>query len=305
MRKVIIFAIFSILFTNFSSTNAIALDKCFSELPDSEWSSGQPVTVTNSLNYYLVGTKTTSPDVLTVPSNWNLPMEMFFENTTFEITYRYIGKNCSERIVKVPGIFTNFQMNPISEIENNIKSSASNFEVGEKNSQTFTNATKALNSVKGNVKVLSNGLNQGKWLDWPVGNDGFSKFQELFGPGRSSFLNNIEFNGIFYRIQNGCGEFSYIADLKTDKSPPMVGTPQLISNKWGAMFINFNSTKTCFLDTFLIFGNSQNYKIYNVATFSLKPVGKLKNTNISCKKGNVIKKVSGLRPKCSVGFTKK
>jgi hypothetical protein len=153
--------------------------------------------------------------------------------------------------------------------------------------------------------VLSNGLNEGKWLDWPVGNDGFSKFQELFGPGRSSFLSNIEFNGIFYRIQNGCGEFSYIADLKTDKSPPMVGTPQLISNKWGAMFINFNSTKTCLLDTFLVFGNSQNYKIYNVATFSLKPVGKLKNINISCKKGNVIKKVSGLRPKCPAGFIKK
>ena len=305
MRKVIIVAIFSIFFAIFPLTNSVALDKCFSELSDSEWNSGQPIIVTNSLNYDLVGTKTTSPDVLTVSNNWNLPMGLFFENTTFETTYRYIGKNCSERIIKVPGIFTNFQTNPISEIENNIKSSASNFEIGEKNLQTFTNAAKALNAVKGNVKVLSNGLNEGKWLDWPVGNDGFSKFQELFGPGRSSFLSNIEFNGIFYRIQNGCGEFSYIADLKTDKSPLMVGTPQLISNKWGAMFINFNSTKTCLLDTFLVFGNSQNYKIYNVATFSLKPVGKLKNINISCKKGNVIKKVSGLRPKCPAGFIKK
>jgi hypothetical protein len=100
MRKVIIVAIFSIFFAIFPLTNSVALDKCFSELSDSEWNSGQPIIVTNSLNYDLVGTKTTSPDVLTVSNNWNLPMGLFFENTTFETTYRYIGKNCSERIIK-------------------------------------------------------------------------------------------------------------------------------------------------------------------------------------------------------------
>jgi hypothetical protein len=305
MKKVAIVAIFSIFFVVFPSTNSLALDKCFSELSDSEWNFGQPTIVTNSLNYDLVGTKTTSPDMLTVSNNWNLPMGLFFEKIDFETTYRYIGKSCTERIIKIPGSFIDFQTAPISDLENQIKSSASNFEAGEKNLATFKSIASTLKQVKGNASINSNGLIKGKWLDWSMGNESFEKFQQSFGPGRSSFLDQLEFKGIFYRIQNGCGEFSYIADLKTDKSPPMVGTPQLISNKWGAMFINFNSTKTCLLDTFLVFGNSQNYKIYNVATFSLKPVGKLKNINISCKKGNVIKKVSGLRPKCPAGFIKK
>ena len=305
MRKVIILAIFSVLFTNFSSTNAIALDKCFSELPDSEWSSGQPVIVTNSLNYDLVGTKTTSPDVLTVPSNWNLPMGMFFENTTFEITYRYVGKSCTERIIKIPGSFIDYQTAPISDLENQIKTSAANFEVGEKNLQTFKSMASALKQVKGNASINSNGLIKGKWLDWSMGNESFEKFQQSFGPGRSSFLDQLEFKGIFYRIQNKCGEFSYIAELNTDKSPAMVGTPQIISNKWGAMFIAFNSSKTCLIDTYIVFGAGNSQKIYNLATFSLKPIGKLKNTSIVCKSGSSTKKSTGLRPKCPIGFTKK
>jgi hypothetical protein len=305
MRKVVLLAVFSILFSNISSTNAVALEKCFAELPDSEWIAGQPTLVTNSLNYDLVGTVTSNPDVLTVSKNWNLPVGMFFDNTNFETVYRYIGKTCAERIIKVPGTFSDFTTNPISEIEDKIKNSAINFEVGEKNLQTFRATASSLSKVKANANVFSNGLIKGKWLDWSWENKDFTKFQELFGPSRSSFINNLDFNGIFYRIQNGCAEFSYISDLNTDKAPVMVGTPQLISQKWGAMFVNFNSTKTCLIDTFMVFGNSGNFKIYNFATFSLKPIGKLKNTVINCKNGNTTKKVTALRPKCPVGFIKK
>jgi hypothetical protein len=305
MRKALIVALFSIILLNLQSINAVALDKCFSELADSEWNLGEPTLVTKALNFDLVGTITTNPDITTVPKNWNLPSNLFFEITNFEITYRYIGKNCSERKIKVPGNFTNFQTNPISEIENAIKATASNFEVGEKNLQSFTNSSKMLSQVNANVNVFSNGLIKGKWLDWSWGNESFTKFQELFGPGKSSFLRDIGFNGVFYRTQKNCAEFSFISGLNTDKSPAMVGTPQIISNKWGAMFINFNSTKSCLIDTFLIFGNSENYKIYNFATFSLKPIGKLKNTTLSCKSGSTIKKITALRPKCPTGFVKK
>jgi hypothetical protein len=305
MKKVAIVAIFSIFFVVFPSTNSLALDKCFSELSDSEWNFGQPTIVTNSLNYDLVGTKTTSPDMLTVSNNWNLPMGLFFEKIDFETTYRYIGKSCTERIIKIPGSFIDFQTTPISDLENQIKSSASNFEVGEKNLATFKSIASTLKQVKGNASINSNGLIKGKWLDWSMGNESFEKFQQSFGPGRSSFLDQLEFKGIFYRIQNKCGEFSYIAELNTDKSPAMVGTPQIISSKWGAMFIAFNSSKTCLIDTYIVFGAGNSQKIYNLATFSLKPIGKFKNTSILCKNGSSTKKLTGLRPKCPIGFTKK
>jgi hypothetical protein len=305
MKKVAILLVSALISINLFSINAFAVDRCFSELADSEWNYGEPTVVAKSLNYDLVGTVSTNPDLTTVPKNWNLPASLFFENTIFDTTYRYIGKSCSERIIKVPGNFINFQTNPISEIESAIKATASNFEVGEKNLQTFTNSYKALNQVKANVNVFSNGLIKGKWLDWSWDNQSFTKFQESFGPSRSSFLNNLGFNGIFYRVQKNCAEFSFISDLNTDKSPAMVGTPQIISNKWGAMFINFNSSNACLIDTLLIFGNSENYKIYNFATFSLKPVGKLKNITINCKSGSAIKKTTALRPKCPAGFVKK
>jgi hypothetical protein len=71
------------------------------------------------------------------------------------------------------------------------------------------------------------------------------------------------------------------------------------------MFIAFNSSKTCLIDTYIVFGAGNSQKIYNLATFSLKPIGKLKNTSIVCKSGSSTKKLTGLRPKCPIGFTKK
>jgi hypothetical protein len=305
MKKVAFLLISALISVNLFSINAYAVDKCFSEIADSEWNNGVPTVVARSLNYDLVGTVSTNPDITTVPKNWNLPASLFFENTNFDITYRYIGKSCTERIIKVPGSFANFQTNPTSEIENAIKSKAINFEVGEKNLQLFTNASKTLSQVKANVNVYPNGLVKGKWLDWSWGNTNFNTFQDLFGPGKSVFLTDLGFNGIFYRVQNNCAEFSFISDVNTDKSPVMVGTPQIISSKWGAMFINFNSSSSCSIDTFLVFGNSENYKIYNFATFSLKPIGKLKNTTLTCKSGSVTKKITALRPKCPVGYFQK
>jgi hypothetical protein len=289
MRKVVLLAVFSILFSNISSTNAIALEKCLANFADSEWANGTPSGVRSLLGFDLVETikRPQSPQAI--------HRFYLYGEHTVETVYTYKGKNCLSREITVSNLISaqtiNYEFATFDEYFTSLKSP--NF-LWTQNTIDFYSNLKEYFSKK---KFVVNG----KQL--LSGNDGHPKaIQELLRNKADLYSSQMFVPaGAFIYFPTRCAHW-----INTNGEKLYAVSAGHAYAEYDSKII-FESNGECigelklsgFTDGLLPSGVKEKISDIKYVVTSTSPT-----TTITCKKGKTSKKVKGVNPKCPTGYKK-
>lgn len=310
--KKILSVVFCILSSSiFYSTNAIAQQMCFFEVPDSAWNNGEPAQVASKLNFNLVGKRTSNVPLLAISN-------LTYEGISFITTYEYSGTECSTRFIKVVGNTNGIEViyKSTEDWKTNIRKSAKNFEAEKINIDTVDKVVTKINNSVITLKV--NGKNGNFQTDRTAVLSEMTGIKSL-----TSVLQQLVF--INDQIYGQSNNYLTILQSKGD----CVFYPTTASNYDGlrdgiktvgisgrfASSLKFETLKDCNIKILLASpstwgGGLDTMKtgltgFIQLADVVFRPqLSTPSKATINCIKGKSTKKVTAVNPKCPAGYKK-
>jgi hypothetical protein len=283
---------------------------CFYEIPNSDWSNGEPAQVTSKLNFNLVGKKTSNVPLLALSN-------LTYEGITFITTYEYSGTECSTRLIKVVGNTNGIEViyKSIEDWKNNIRKSAKNFEVEKMNIDTVDKVVTKINNSVVTLKVNSeNGSYQtdrtavlSEMTDIKLLTSTLQQLGQIYDSPYSNQLNNYL---TLFQTKGDCVFYPTSASNYD-------GLRDGIKTVWiGGRFassIKFETLSDCNIKILLASPSTSGAGLDSSRTgltgfiqladvvFRPQLSGPSKVT-INCIKGKLTKKVTAVNPKCPTGY---
>lgn len=260
---------------------ASSTEKCLANIADSEWINGTPAAVKSVLGFDLIEKITKTPDVF---ANILQPFFLFGSHTEVT-TYNYVGKNCLTRNILTSKSVDAQSVKIVSpSINEYINQRASNFQVLEDSLKHYASVRDYFNKIEFAVDR--------KPLIPQIKGGVFYIAQTIRNSNQNIVLPYTAFihfpTKCAYRLVEGRKEFAFNIGLRIPNSRDV---------------INFESNGRCngklMLTDYSGVISEDLSDIRYLVTDSSAP------TTITCKKGNLIKKVKGANSKCPSGYVKK
>lgn len=266
---------------------ANANEKCLASFADSEWSNGTPSGVIRLLGFDLVESKARTRAFLINPY-------FVYGEHNERITYTYSGKNCSSRLVEIlkPRNQQNHSYKNLT-LNDYINRNAKNFLIQENSIKYYAEikdsfSQKSFTVPKGKVAVRNFNVNI------------FPIIKNLEEVATKYERNIVKLDYPFIHFPNKCGYFLQlnIQNESTGQDKMYAAPASTLGNR---SVMLFETSGECVGELRQGGQNDLAEKIADIRYVVTDPAAPVA---ITCKKGNLTKKVKGANSKCPKGFKK-
>lgn len=305
----LLITLLSQLFLNLDK--ASAMEPCFANISDSAWINGEPTEVTSQLNFDLVGKRQSSlPDSVSSGEHLSAFDSLALQKTEIinKISYEYEGKNCTKRIVTIEKIVKLPQVLFVNkeQLVENINKLSNNYLEAQ---GVIENVNKAESLIK-KSKIEFNQVSQ---IILSSSNEILRNLFESFSNMR---LNKSLGKGLGGPVSIKLNTKECFVDY-TYYGERVEGAISLFDSRTNSFRFNRKQgANLCQIEFLLSLPPraelnmlQSNYSL-GITTIIFKPnvlaieVKKNKPITIVCSKGKLIKRVTGMNPKCPSGYKK-
>jgi hypothetical protein len=283
------------------TSTASATEKCLASIPDSEWSRGYPAVVRSLLGFDLVEMISKSPNIL--PREIIHPFYLLGDHTE-TYTYNYVGKNCLSRDVVVSKVINQQSVTFSHQNLNEFASKLSRDFLQQEKSLTHYAEIRNEFEMKTIKIVRQNNIKRNY-------QEALFPISEVLSTRTSYQRDSVPLLGAFIYFPTKCGYFKRLDDKGFEVNEKIYAS--LVSGPQAQGLTFFDTTGICvgelrqgglfyYLDRHLPSGQgSIAEKIADIRYVVTDPAAPVA---ITCKKGNLTKKVKGENSKCPKGFKK-